>query len=344
MAAPPALNNSTYVTTGIFLVLTALATLIFKGFRWEIWGASAVGLLVGVIIGLATNYFTDDSAPIVKRVAHASKSGPAFTILSGVSYGFMSVLPAMVGIAVSALVAYKLGAMLAPTPAEMQYAMYGISMAAWACAIVGMIISNDAYSPIVDNAAAGGDGRPGRGDHPRRGRADSAGNTVKAVAGLPSARRTDGHLPGRLHERGQHPIAELNVTLAAAGEADGICQRLHPQPHRLLRHHGGRRHRPSSPPCSPGRGQKRPAHDRGIHRQFKSPAWLTAEGVEPECNKCIDIAAPARSRTIPTTCSPSSPPWWWAASSAAWTPLRLLLGNIISGICWPCSFQAAGLG
>ena len=103
-----ALNSSTYVTTGIFLVLTALATAICPGFSWRIWGASATGLLVGVIIGITTDYFTDDTKPIVRKVAHASGSGPAFTILSGVSYGFISALPAMVGIAVSALIAYNL--------------------------------------------------------------------------------------------------------------------------------------------------------------------------------------------------------------------------------------------
>ena len=143
-----ALNSSTYVTTAIFLVLTALATLLFEGFSWRIWGASAVGLLVGVIIGITTDYFTDDTKPIVRKVAHASGSGPAFTILSGVSYGFISALPAMVGIAVSALVAYKLC-----EPMGEGYAIFGISMAAVGMlSIVGMIISNDAYGPIVDNA------------------------------------------------------------------------------------------------------------------------------------------------------------------------------------------------
>ena len=117
-----ALNSSTYVTTGIFLALTAAATAIFEGFSWRIWGASAVGLLVGVIIGITTDYFTDDSKPIVRRVAHASGSGPAFTVLSGISYGFISALPAMVGIAVSALVAYKLC-----EPMGEGYAVFGIS-------------------------------------------------------------------------------------------------------------------------------------------------------------------------------------------------------------------------
>ncbi len=173
-----ALNASTYITTGIFVGLTALATALFDGFRWEIWGASAVGLLVGVVIGVATDYFTDDSKPIVRYVAHASRSGPAFTILSGVSYGFLSALPAMLGIAVSALAAYKfcegLGA---------GYEMFGISMAAVGMlSIVGMIISNDAYGPIVDNARGLAE-MGGLGEEPLRvtDELDSAGNTVKAV-------------------------------------------------------------------------------------------------------------------------------------------------------------------
>ena len=173
-----ALNSSTYVTTGLFIVLTALATAIFQGFSWRVWGASTVGLLVGVIIGITTDYFTDDSKPIVRRVAHASHSGSAFTVLSGISYGFISVLPAMIGIAVSALVAYKLCA-----PMGDGYAMYGIAMAAVGMlSIVGMIISNDAYGPIVDNARGLAEmGNLGEETIRVADELDSAGNTVKAV-------------------------------------------------------------------------------------------------------------------------------------------------------------------
>ena len=173
-----ALNSSTYVTTAIFLVLTAIATAIFPGFSWRIWGASSVGLLVGVIIGITTDYFTDDTKPIVRKVAHASASGPAFTVLSGVSYGFISALPAMIGIAVSALVAYKLCA-----PIGDGYAIFGIAMAAVGMlSIVGMIISNDAYGPIVDNARGLAE-MGGLGEETIRiaDELDSAGNTVKAV-------------------------------------------------------------------------------------------------------------------------------------------------------------------
>ncbi|MGI6084002.1 MAG: sodium-translocating pyrophosphatase [Acetivibrionales bacterium] len=173
-----ALNSSTYVTTAVFALLTAAATWIIKDFRWEIWGATAVGLLVGTIIGIATDYFTNDNKPPVRAVANAAKSGPAFTILSGFSYGLLSSLPALIGIAISALLAYNICA-----PLGEGYGMFGISMAALGMlSIVGMIISNDAYGPIVDNARGLAEmGGFGEKIIAITDELDSAGNTVKAV-------------------------------------------------------------------------------------------------------------------------------------------------------------------
>ncbi|MGI6174055.1 MAG: sodium-translocating pyrophosphatase [Christensenellales bacterium] len=207
-----ALNSSTYVTSAVFLVLTALVTLIFRDFSWRIWGASAAGLLVGVIIGLATDYFTDDSKPIVRKVAHASRLGPAFTILSGVSYGFISALPAMIGIGVSALVAYKLC-----DPIGEGYAMFGIAMSAVGMlSIVGTIISNDAYGPIVDNARGLAEmGGLGEDVIAIADELDSAGNTVKAVTkgfSIGAAGLTVISLLGTY-------MAETNIALAEAGKA-----------------------------------------------------------------------------------------------------------------------------
>ncbi len=207
-----ALNSSTYVTTGIFIVLTAIATAIFEGFSWRIWGAATVGLVVGVIIGITTDYFTNDEKPIVRRVAKASKSGPAFTILSGISNGFISALPAMVGIAISALVSYKLC-----EPMGEGYAIFGIAMAAVGMlSIVGMIISNDAYGPIVDNARGLAE-MGGLGDETIRvaDELDSAGNTVKAVTkgfSIGAAGLTVISLLGAF-------MSEANIALAEAGKA-----------------------------------------------------------------------------------------------------------------------------
>jgi K(+)-stimulated pyrophosphate-energized sodium pump len=172
-----ALNASTYVTTAIYAVLTAIATAAL-GLSWRIWGASAVGLAVGVIIGLASDYFTDDRRPPVHKTAKASEKGPALTILSGVSYGLMSVLPALIGIGLSALISYQICAPLGP-----DYALFGISMAAVGMlSIVGMIISNDAYGPIVDNARGLAEmGNLGEDVLAITDSLDSAGNTVKAV-------------------------------------------------------------------------------------------------------------------------------------------------------------------
>ena len=290
-----ALNNSTYVTTGVFLALTALATLLFKGFEWRIWGASTVGLFVGVIIGLATNYFTDDNAPIVKRVARASKTGPAFTILSGVSYGFMSVLPAMVGIAISAMIAYKLCEPLGPG-----YAMYGISMAAVGMlSIVGMIISNDAYGPIVDNARGLAEmGSLGEDTIRIADELDSAGNTVKAVTkgfAIGAAGLTVISLLGAFMSEVNVAIAEMNVALAAAGEQlieflNGFDM-LNPNVFFGMMV-GAAIPAVFSAMLILGVDKNAQRMMAEIHRQFKEIVGL-AEGkpdAQPEYNKCIDIA------------------------------------------------------
>ena len=172
-----ALNLSTYITTGIFAVLTLITTLIFK-YEWRLYLVTVIGLFVGVIIGITTDYFTNDEKKPVRNVAKASESGPALTIISGTSYGFLSVLPAMVGIAVSAFMAFMIA-----KPLGDNYGLFGISIAAVGMlSIVGMIISNDAYGPIVDNARGLAE-MGGLGDDVIRitDQLDSAGNTVKAV-------------------------------------------------------------------------------------------------------------------------------------------------------------------
>ena len=167
----------------MYAVLTAGASLLF-GYDFRFWGATFVGLLVGVIIGLATDYFTNDLRKPVQHVAKASQSGPAFTVLSGVAYGFKSALPSLIGIGASAAIAYFLCYPMGATPEEsVQYAMFGISMAALGMlSIVGMIVSNDAFGPIVDNARGLAE-MGGLGDDVIKitDELDSAGNTVKAI-------------------------------------------------------------------------------------------------------------------------------------------------------------------
>ncbi len=284
-----ALNSSTYVTTAIFAVLTAVATVVFN-FEWRVWGASAVGLLVGVIIGIASDYFTDDRRMPVRKTAHASESGPAFTILSGVSYGFLSTLPALVGIGISALVSYKLC-----EPLGEEYALFGIAMAAVGMlSIVGMIISNDAYGPIVDNArglAEMGD----LGDEVLEitDSLDSAGNTVKAI--------TKGFAIGAA---GLTVIALLGAFLSEVNEA-AISLGLAKIGERFIS--GFDIMNPSvffgmlvgaaipavfSAMLMLGVNRNAQRMVEEIHRQFNDIPGLKEgkEGVEPEYDRCIEIA------------------------------------------------------
>ena len=288
-----ALNSSTYVTTAIFLVLTAIATAVFEGFSWRIWAASAVGLLVGVIIGITTDYFTDDSKPIVRKVAHASGSGPAFTILSGMSYGFISALPAMVGIAVSALVAYQICA-----PMGEGYAIFGISMAAVGMlSIVGMIISNDAYGPIVDNARGLAE-MGGLGEETIRtaDELDSAGNTVKAVTkgfSIGAAGLTVISLLGAF-------MSEANAALAAAGrELITGFDIMSPMVFFgvLI---GAAIPAVFSAMLILGVDKNAQRMVQEIHRQFNTIKGLRegVEGVKPEYGKCIDIATSGALREL----------------------------------------------
>ncbi len=288
-----ALNSSTYVTTAVFLALTAAATAVFDGFSWRIWGASATGLVVGVIIGITTDYFTNDSRPIVRRAAHASASGPAFTVLSGVSYGFISALPAMVGIALSALVAYNLCA-----PMGDGYAIFGIAMSAVGMlSIVGMIISNDAYGPIVDNARGLAEiGGLGEETIQVADSLDSAGNTVKAVTkgfSIGAAGLTVISLLGAF-------MSEVNTALAAAGKAPISGFDLMDPVVFFGILIGAAIPAVFSAMLILGVDRNAQRMVSEIHRQFDSiPGLREGEpGVKPEYDRCIDIATTGALREL----------------------------------------------
>ncbi len=280
-----ALNLSTYITTGIFTILTALATLIFS-FEWRIYLAAIVGLFVGVIIGITTDFFTNDEKKPVRAVAKASESGPALTIISGTSYGFLSVLPAMIGIALSAFFAYKITEPLGPG-----YAMFGISMAAVGMlSIVGMVISNDAYGPIVDNARGLAE-MGGLGEEVIRvtDELDSAGNTVKAVTkgfAIGAAGLTVISLLGAF-------ISEVNTAAVEKGLAViNNFDIMNPAVFFGLLV-GAAVPAVFSAMLMLGVNRNAERMVEEIHRQFRDiPGLLEGkEGVMPESDKCIEIAA-----------------------------------------------------
>ncbi len=286
-----ALNSSTYVTTAVFAVLTAAATFFFQ-FPWRIWGASIIGLTVGVIIGITTDYFTDDSKKPVHFVAHASKSGPAFTILSGISYGLLSVFPAMIGIGVAAVAAYKICEPLG----GIEYALFGISMAAVGMlSIVGMIVSNDAYGPIVDNARGLAEmGELGDEVLAITDELDSAGNTVKAVTkgfAIAAAGLTVIALLGAFMSEVNTAAAELIAKGATNVATITNFDIMNPMVFFGLLV-GAAVPAVFSAMLMLGVDRNAQRMVAEIHRQFKEIVGLKEgkEGVEPEYDKCIEIA------------------------------------------------------
>lgn len=275
-----ALNGGTYLTCGIFLVLTLVATLLTPEFDIRIWGASALGMIVGVIIGVTSEFFTGDDKKPVAKVAQSCERGPAFTILSGFSYGLLSIMPSIIGIGIAALGSYKLCEPLGGT-----YPLFGIAMAAIGMlSIVGMIISNDAYGPIVDNARGLAE-MCGLGDDVLdvTDKLDAAGNTAKAITkgfAIGAAGLTVIALLGAFQEIVQSVTGEIITfnlmdplvffgTLVGASVPAVFSAMLM---------------------MGVNRNSQKMVDE--IHRQFNTIPGLREgkPGVSPEYDKCIDIA------------------------------------------------------
>jgi len=173
-----ALNLGTYLTTIIFGILTLIASYYLE-FPLELWGAAIVGLSAGIIIGFTSDYFTSEGKTPLLKTAEASKTGAATNIITGFSYGLQSVFPPLLGIGIAAVIAYYLCYPLG----GQGFAVYGIGMAAIGMlSIVGLIISSDAYGPIVDNSRGIAE-QAGLGKEVIRitDKLDAAGNTAKAI-------------------------------------------------------------------------------------------------------------------------------------------------------------------
>ncbi len=165
-----ALNWGTYLTCAIFAIFTSLAT-VYLQLSFGILGATLVGLVAGVIIGITTDYFTSiDRAPAIKT-AEAAQTGAAVNIITGFSYGLISIFPPLIGIGIASVVAYSLAG------------VYGVGVTAVGMlSIVGMIVAGDAYGPIVDNAKGIAE-QSGMKEEviEAADRLDAAGNTAKAI-------------------------------------------------------------------------------------------------------------------------------------------------------------------
>ena len=171
-----ALNRGTIITCIIYvaaLLILSFTKIIDAGIFWS----ATIGIVTGVIIGFTTDFFTNDQYKPVQETARVSTSGSAITIITGYSYGLISIVPSILGVVVATLLSYNV-AVSNGLPG-----IYGIGVAAVGMlSISGMIVSADAYGPIVDNARGIAE-MAGMGQDviERADVLDSAGNTAKAI-------------------------------------------------------------------------------------------------------------------------------------------------------------------
>jgi len=172
-----ALNRGTFATTIVFAVF-AFLIVYYLGLEIGIFYATLAGLIAGIIIGMTSDFFTSIDRTPVMKTAEAAKTGAAINILSGFSYGVISIVPPIIGISVATIAAWYLAGVHG-TP----FAVYGVAVSAVGMlSIVGMIISADAYGPIVDNAKGIAE-QAGSGKEMIEvaDKLDAAGNTAKAI-------------------------------------------------------------------------------------------------------------------------------------------------------------------
>jgi K(+)-stimulated pyrophosphate-energized sodium pump len=180
-----ALYQGLAATTAVGMVGLYLLDYYFMNGNLGIFVATAVGLVVMILIVLITDYYTSTKYHPVHQIAEAAKAGAGPTVISGISVGLESTwLPGLVIVA-GTLVAYASAGWYngySATP-NSYLGLYGIGLAAASMlSVTGMIISIDAFGPITDNAG----GIAEMAKLPEHARAitdplDAVGNTTKAI-------------------------------------------------------------------------------------------------------------------------------------------------------------------
>jgi K(+)-stimulated pyrophosphate-energized sodium pump len=158
-----ALSRALHLGTNVAMLLTVLATI---GIAYWMFGDNADfdnplglaiavvgGLLVGWALGKTAEFYTSDHYSPVKKIADQAKTGPATTILGGISAGMISVAASVALLGVGIAVAYWGGEMAFDSYYNLDGGIYGIAVAAIGMlATLGVVVSVDAYGPIADNA------------------------------------------------------------------------------------------------------------------------------------------------------------------------------------------------
>lgn len=180
------LSRGTNVSAALIAVAT-FAILYWLGMdNWLGLSFSVItGLAAGVIIGMATEYYTSQNYRPTKLIANASETGAATVIIKGIGTGMISTAIPVVTISVAILLSYLCanGFDLSMSAESISHGLYGISIASVGMlSTLGITLATDAYGPIADNAGGNAE-MSGLGEDIRKrtDALDSLGNTTAAT-------------------------------------------------------------------------------------------------------------------------------------------------------------------
>jgi K(+)-stimulated pyrophosphate-energized sodium pump len=184
------LLRSLSLGTNVSAVLIAVATfaiLYFLGIDNWLWLSFSVitGLVAGVIIGQATEYYTSHSYKPTQKISEAGLTGSATVIIKGIGTGMISTcIPVItIGVAIILSFGFANGFDLSMSSQSLANGLYGIGIAAVGMlSTLGITLATDAYGPIADNAGGNAEmSELGEEVRHRTDALDALGNTTAAT-------------------------------------------------------------------------------------------------------------------------------------------------------------------
>ena len=230
------LSRGTNLSAGLIAVVV-FPIFYLLGFAnwWQLSLSVIFGLLSGVVIGKATEYYTSHSYKPTQKLAESARTGSATVIISGVGLGMISTAIPVITIAVAILLSYLCATGFSFDPSLISNGLYGISIAAVGMlSTLGITLATDAYGPIADNA--GGNAQMSGLDPEVRQKTDvldALGNTTAATGkgfAIGSAALTALALLASYIEEIKIGLSHVGrTTIEIAGEAVDVAQATIPQ-------------------------------------------------------------------------------------------------------------------
>ena len=177
-----ALSTGTNLSAGLIVIATFSILWVLQIDNWlYISLAVVIGLIVGIVIGQSTEFYTSQSYKPTQKLAESGKTGPATVIISGIGLGMVSTTIPVIAVVTGIILSYWLASGFDFTNISM--GLYGIGIAAVGMlSTLGITLATDAYGPIADNAGGNAE-MSGLGAEVRKrtDALDSLGNTTAAT-------------------------------------------------------------------------------------------------------------------------------------------------------------------